>query len=354
MSKRKAAFLLSSLAFVAILVVITAVVNLIISQLPSGAVRLDLTQNKEYTLSQATKDIFSRLKDVVTVTYYVSKDLPGSVESIRQDTVDFLDEVKRLAPAGTFQVRIVDPEQEAHELAKQREERAKTAKDKAAKEGSEVKEEDDDMQFDPFTGQMSNRKRTEYDKVIDELAQKGVQKIGVQDIKQDKVEFASFYSAVMISYRGAEDEVIRDHRTLENFEYELASRVLKLTIPEEEKAVVAFFNGQPKPPKPPDPRMQFPQPPDESEEEYSGVKQVLGELFKVQPTKLTEDDPIPAKARMLLLAQPKDLDKRQAAEISEFVSSGGNLVVLAGNYTAELQMGRVMPVTTGLEDLLIQ
>ncbi len=355
MSKRKAAFLLSSLAFVAIVIVITAIVNLIVSQMPSGVARIDFTQNKEYTLSQATKDIFSRLEDVVSVTYYVSKDLPGSVAPIRQDTIDFLNEVKRLAPADKFRIRVVDPEEDAKATAAEREKRNKDAKDKATKDGAETKEEEDDMQFDPFTGQMSNKKRTEYEKVLDEMAQKGVQKIGVQDIKQDKVEFAQFYSAVMISYRGGEDEVIRDHRTLENFEYELASRVLKLTIPEDKKAVVAFFNGQPKAPKPPDPRMPFPQqPPDEGEEEYAGVKQVLGELFKVQTTKLTESDPIPANAKTLIIAQPKDLDKRQAAEINKFVSSGGNLIVLAGNYSAELQMGRVMPVSTGLDDLLAQ
>jgi ABC-type uncharacterized transport system involved in gliding motility auxiliary subunit len=354
-SKRQAAFLLSSLTFVAILVVITVIVNLIVSQMPAGSVRLDLTQNKEYTLSKATKNIFGRLKDLVTVKYYVSKDLPGAVESIRQDTVDFLNEVKRLAPAGTFKIVVVDPEEEAKETAAEREKRKKEVKDRTAKDGAEAKEEEDDTQFDPFTGQMSTKKRTEYEKVLDELAQKGVQKLTVRDIKQDAVSFASFYSAIAISYRGAEEEVIRDHRSLDNLEYELASRVLKLTLTEKEKPVVAFYNGQPKPPKPPDPRtMMPPQMPEEGEEEYAGLKQFLGELFSVKQVKLTEGEPIPPEAKTLILAQPKDLDRRQAAEVNRFVSSGGNLIVFAGNYTADLQTMRVMPVSTGLEDLLAQ
>ncbi len=356
MSKRKTSFLLSSIVFVAVVLVITAILNLIVGQMPSSAVRIDMTQHKEYTLSDATTQIFSRLKDLITVTYYVSKELPGQLAPLRQDTVDFLNEVKRLAPADTFRIRVVDPEEEAAAIAADREARAKTAKDKAAKDGAEVKDDEDDMQFDPFTGQMAARTRTEREKVLDEFAQKGIRKVSAQIIRQDKVEVSSIYSAIVIAYKGEQDEVIPEHQTLENFEYELASRVLKLTIPEEEKPVVAFFNGQPKPaqPKPPDPRQMFPQPPEGEEEEYQVLKQALGELFKVQPTKLTEDDPIPAKTKTLILAQPKDLDKRQVCEINKFVSSGGNLIVFAGNYSADLQMGRVMPVSTGLEDLLSQ
>ncbi|HAK94257.1 MAG TPA: hypothetical protein DCM87_04470 [Planctomycetes bacterium] len=353
MSKRKTSFLLSSIVFVAVLLVITAMLNLIVGQLPSRAVRIDMTQHKEYTLSDATRQIFSRLNDLITVTYYVSKELPGQFAPLRQDTVDFLNEVKRLAPPGNFLINVVDPEEEATRIAAEREETSAKAKGAAAKDGAEVKDDDDDMQFDPFTGQMSTRKRTGREKVLDEFAQKGIRKLSAQIIRQDKVEVSSLYSAIGVAYKSAE-EMIPEHQTLENFEYELASRVLKLTIPESEKPVVAFFNGQPKPaqPKPPDPRQMFPQPPEGEEEEYQVLKQALGELFSVQQTKLTRDDPIPAKAKTLILAQPRDLDKRQVAEIGKFVSSGGNLIVLAGNYSADMQMGRVMPLSTGLEDLL--
>jgi ABC-type uncharacterized transport system involved in gliding motility auxiliary subunit len=352
-SKRKTSFLLASAAFVAVLLVITALLNLSVGYLPSSAVRIDMTQNKEYTLSDATRQIFSRLNDLITVTYYVSKELPGQFAPLRQDTVDFLNEVKRLAPPGNFVIKVVDPEDEADRIAKERKETNALAKGAAAKDGVEVKDDDDDMQFDPFTGQMSTRKRTPREKVLDELAQKGIRKLSAQIIRQDKVEVSSLYSAVGVAYKSAE-EIIPEHQTLENFEYELASRVLKLTIPESEKPVVAFFNGQPKAaqPKPPDPRQMFPQPPESEEEEYQILKQVLGELFSLQATKLTKDDLIPAGTKTLIVAQPKDLNKRQAAEINKFVSSGGNLIVLAGNYSADLQTGRVLPLSTGLEDLL--
>ena len=89
MSKRKAFFLLTSLAFVAILVVMTAVLNLIVGQLPSNAARFDCTENGEYTLSEATAGILGRLKDILTVTYYVSKDLPGTVAAEAEEQFRF-------------------------------------------------------------------------------------------------------------------------------------------------------------------------------------------------------------------------------------------------------------------------
>ncbi len=306
-------------------------------------------------VSPPMKRILARVADVMEVTYYVSSKLPTAMVDLRGDTADYLAEVRSAAPAGRLRIRVVDPEEEARVTAAERQKRNKAAEDKARETGVEIEEGADDRQFDPFTGQMTIKKRTEYEKILDELAQKGVQRISSQEITKGKVEVAQFYSAVTISYRGKEDEVICDHRSLDGFEYELASRILKLTRPEDKRVVIAFFNGQPKPPKPPDPRMPFPaQPSGEGDEDYAGVTQVLGEVFKVQTTKLTESDPIPANAATLILAQPKDLDKRQAAEINKFVSSGGNLIVLAGNYSADLEKGRVMPVSTGLEELLDQ
>lgn len=48
-------------------------------------VRLDFTADKRYTLSQATKDILGSLKQTVTVTAYVSEDLPQQFTQLRRD-----------------------------------------------------------------------------------------------------------------------------------------------------------------------------------------------------------------------------------------------------------------------------
>jgi len=349
-SNRKATFLATSAAFVVILIVITVILNLLIGALPSSMARIDLTENKEYTLSDATKRILSRLKDIVSITYYVSKKVPTGFETVRRDTVDFLKELQLAAPPGKIRLRVVDPEEEAKRIAAQREE-AKKRKKEAAEAAGKKYEEEETPEFDPLTGGFRKRKRSEYEKVLDEFMQRGIRRMQAQEIRGSEVKFGTFYSAIELSYLGKRSEVIPDHRSLENLEYEMASRILKLTIPEEERPVVAFFDGQPKKNPPPQPNQPFP-PPQNQQDEYQILKdQVLRQLFKVEETKITKDDPIPEKTRTLIVAQPKDLNDRQVYEINKFVSSGGNAIFLVSRYNVDDRFFRVTPVSTGLEKL---
>ena len=203
MSKRKAAFLGASAAFVAILIGITVVINLIVGQLPTSAARFDLTENKEYTMSEATKKIFGRLKDIVTITYYVSKDLPSSAATLKQDTVDFLNERKLIAPKGKVRSRVVDPEQEAQRIAKQREEAKKRKKAEAEAAGKKY-EEEEEPEFDPLTGRMRKRKRSEYEKVLEEFQQRGIRKIQGSEIRGNEV----IASSAATSPKGTETVVL--------------------------------------------------------------------------------------------------------------------------------------------------
>jgi len=70
-----------------ILVAIILVVNLISDQL---FFRLDFTADKQYTLSEATKDILNEVNDVITITAYYSEDLPPQLIKSRKDFVDLL------------------------------------------------------------------------------------------------------------------------------------------------------------------------------------------------------------------------------------------------------------------------
>jgi gliding-associated putative ABC transporter substrate-binding component GldG len=54
--------------------------------------RLDLTEDREYTLSKATRDILKNLESPVTVTAYFSKDLPPNIGSIYSNLKDMLTE----------------------------------------------------------------------------------------------------------------------------------------------------------------------------------------------------------------------------------------------------------------------
>src|SRR5262245_35449397 len=52
--------------------------------------RLDLTDDKQYTLSKATRDIITGLEEPVNIKAYFSKNLPANVTKTRQDFQDLL------------------------------------------------------------------------------------------------------------------------------------------------------------------------------------------------------------------------------------------------------------------------
>lgn len=356
MSTRKTAFLISSLTFVVILIVITVFLNFIVGRLPSSAARIDFTQNQEYTLSDATKRIVSRLDDLITVTYWVTEDMPSSLVSLRQDTVDYLEEI-RLLSDGNIAIKVLDPEKEAKRIAaekeKEKEERKKDL------EGSDFKAEDKDDQFSFNQFGQDQKDKTEYQKQLEAMMRRGIRPDMSQVIENDKMEIAQFYSAIELTYKDRQPEVISNHKDMTKLEYEMASRILKVTIAEEDKAVVALFEGDPKMAMP-DPRQ--PNMPPRPQSSYRHLQNDLRQFFKIESTRLTKDDPIPEKTKTLIVANPKNLNERQAYEINRFVSSGGRAIFLVGNYTVTMpgenpmMQGRQMPpmpaaITTGLEDV---
>ena len=81
-------------AGVAALVVISLLVGLF-----GGVIRgrLDLTENRQYTLSPATVDLLRGLDDIVTLTFFVSKKLPVQASLVARDVDDFLADVEAAA-----------------------------------------------------------------------------------------------------------------------------------------------------------------------------------------------------------------------------------------------------------------
>ena len=60
--------------------------------------RLDLTENKLYSFSQATKDLMAGLDDLVTIKVFVSDNLPPPANLVGRDLNDFVDSIADLAP----------------------------------------------------------------------------------------------------------------------------------------------------------------------------------------------------------------------------------------------------------------
>lgn len=71
--------------------------------------RLDLTEDKQYTLSNATKNILSNLENPVTVTAYFSDDLPTQFAKNKRDFQDMLVEYANLSK-GMVDYEFISPE----------------------------------------------------------------------------------------------------------------------------------------------------------------------------------------------------------------------------------------------------
>lgn len=80
--------------------------------------RLDLTEDKLYTLSGGTKDILAGLDDILTVKLFAAKDPPTDIITTTRDVNDFLDDLA----SGSSRVKLVrkypdtnpDPEGDIH------------------------------------------------------------------------------------------------------------------------------------------------------------------------------------------------------------------------------------------------
>ncbi len=70
--------------------------------------RFDFTDNHQYTLSNATKNLLKNLDEPVTIKAYFSKDLPPNVASVRRDFKDMLIEYASRSK-GKLIYDIVDP-----------------------------------------------------------------------------------------------------------------------------------------------------------------------------------------------------------------------------------------------------
>ena len=76
--------------------------------------RFDFTQDKRYTLSEATEKIVGNIKDLVVVTVYLKGDFPAEFKRLQTETKLHLEELKALNK--NIQFRFVDPAEIAEKL----------------------------------------------------------------------------------------------------------------------------------------------------------------------------------------------------------------------------------------------
>jgi gliding-associated putative ABC transporter substrate-binding component GldG len=150
--------------------------------------RLDLTEDKVYTLSQASKDLAKNLPDRIVVKAFISKDQPARLAQIGRYVRDLLDEYKA-ASGGKFQWEAIDP-----------------ADDKKHEE---------------------------------EATRLQIPKLRLQEIEKEKVAVKSTYMGVSFEY-GDKTDKIPQIGAAEGLEYQVSSIIRRLTV---KKKKIGFVSG---------------------------------------------------------------------------------------------------------------
>jgi ABC-type uncharacterized transport system involved in gliding motility auxiliary subunit len=170
----------ASLLFLGILVVL----NVLVSQ---KFFRIDLTENKEFTISESTKAILGRMDDIVNLKIFFSSDLPSYLATLKSEVGDMLDEFRAYSD-GKLLVDFEDPT------------------------------------TDP---EIENR----------------VRRLGIPQIQLDVIRATAVRSRMptgMAKALRGRSETIRSS-TDENLEYELAASILK--VMQKERKIIGFLTG---------------------------------------------------------------------------------------------------------------
>ena len=275
----------NTFAFVAIIIGILVLINFLSTR---RFVRTDLTEDKRYTISKATKEVLGTLDDIVTITAYFSTD-PAEVAQIRRDVRDVLDEYN--AFSNKLQIDFVNP-----------------------------------ANFDDAQKQ--------------ELRFKGIPEVQVNVPKKDKMEIANVYMGISIGYSGKE-ETLQVVQSTANLEYELTSTILKVTT--KETKTVGFLTGHGELDINAQNYQQFRQLLDKNGQGQYNVTSV-----SLQGGKAVDE----TVSTLVVAGAQQPLTEREKYELDQFIMRGGRAIFLVDPIQIQPGTMQATPLSTGLNDLL--
>lgn len=156
-------------------------------------IRLDFTEDQQYTLSKATKNILKSLEEPVTVTAYFSEDLPPDIAKVKKDFKDMLIEYDN-ASGGKIVYQFINPNKD---------------------------------------------QETEI-----EAQQAGIQPVMINVRERDQMKQQRAYLGAVLQFSGKK-EIIPFIQPGSAMEYALSTNIKKLSIKEKTKIAFLQGNGEP-------------------------------------------------------------------------------------------------------------
>ena len=270
--------------------------------------RLDMTENKRFTLSQATQDLLQNLKDPVTVTAYFTKDLPPPYSTNARYVKDLLEEYYAKSN-GNFRFEFIDP------LSNE------TDADKATKK---------EVKHDIFGREV--RDETSVEK---ELREVGIPPVQVRINKDDKLEVKRAYMGIAIRFEDKKETIPVVQKT-DGLEYDLTTMLRKVSRQKAPK--IGYLTAHDAP---------------SLDKDMSQIKNTLGPLYDLTPVDLSQKAEIPDDVDALLVVGPKSpLSQQEQKAIDAFAMSGRGVAFMLGAVQPDLQQMQANPVDSGLKPMI--
>jgi len=261
--------------------------------------RMDLTENRQYTVSDVTKRILKGLDDIVTIKVFFSKDLPPERQLTVNMTRDLLSEYKSIA-GGKLRVTWEDP----------------------------ADNED--------TRRMA--------------ASLGVPEIQLQIFKRDKAEIIRGFMGIGITYADNK-EAIPVVENLAELEYDITQAIIRVKRSSVPK--IGVLKSQSADFVPPEIGARMNMGDDRTERRFAPIFENFKRDYEVVAVDLSEGKPIDKDIRTLIIPGGDRYTDRALFEIDQYFMNGGNLIALVNAVNVTFQYGVQGSVQeTKLMDLL--
>lgn len=175
----------------------------------------------------------------------------------------------------------------------------------------------------------------EKEELEQEAMKNGIQPVMINVREKDQVKQQKAYIGAVVSL-GEEKEVIPFFQPGSAMEYALSTSIKKLSVVDKPAIAVIQGHGEP-------PLSQMPQ-----------VYNELSILYSVETFEMTDTTDIPGKYRTIALIRPTDtLNSSHLDQLDRFLARGGNIFMALNRVEGDFSSATGMPVTTGLEDWLM-
>lgn len=272
--------------------------------------RFDLTTEKRYSISEATREMLRGLEDVVFVRVYLSGDLPAGFARLRDATREMLDEFRAYSDSN-IEYEFIDP-----------------------------------------SGSPDEKTRTE---VYQQLTKQGLQYTNLEYNEGDKVSEKIIFPGAIVSFLGREtpvqllksqmgassEEMLNN--SVQQLEYEIASSIRKLSHPGSQR--IGFIEGHG----------------ELDSLDVADIARTLREDFSVQRLKIEGKLSSLENLDAIIIAKPvSPFSEKDKFIVDQFLMKGGKIMLLVDGTVVSMDSLQqssttmALPLSVNLEDMLFK